>query len=87
MLRWSESCIWGHLDTTVQGRRLGAGSAVEQGCSQQTLHGSCIPSLNDCGISLLPGKTSGGELPVPAGTGTSGGSGKIAVTTSPLPRL
>lgn len=27
-LRWSESCIWGHLDTTVQGRRLGADSAA-----------------------------------------------------------
>lgn len=58
-----------------------------KGCSQQTLHGSCVLSLNDCGISLLPGKTSGGELPVPSGTGILGGSGKIAVTTSPLPRL
>lgn len=58
-----------------------------RGCSQQTLHCSCIPSLNDCGISFLPGNPPGGELPVPAHIGTLGCSGKMAVTMSLLPRL
>lgn len=30
-LRWSESCIWEHLATTMQVRRLGADSAAGQG--------------------------------------------------------